>query len=669
MDRKIINSIRVSVPNWKDETAFGELTALLDEYRDCVQQVAFFSSAFHPPLPLETAREHALILSGRIERMKAKGFSCGINVLSTVGHHPERMDEALHGDWRHMTNIDGKTCEGSFCPGDERYREAYVKPLYRIFCTAKPDFIWVDDDLRYGHLPIGNGCFCNGCIERFNRETGSEYTRESLRNALLAPDGTKLRKQWLRHQSAKIGELLRLIGDTVRACDENIKLGFMTGERYFEGYDFTGWADALSDSGRYEIMWRPGGGAYTDRPLSELTDKAEQIGRQTARLPAYVTAVQSEIENFPYRLLQKSPRSTALETLLHVAAGCTGAALNILPNAPGGEPLHVMRGHFEALRKTQPFEAMLSKTLRRSPTLGIYDGWTPLAQAALDKEFLTGSGGCFAGTWQEMFLLGLPRCYDFENASCFLLSGTLPRAFSEEELLHILSGGIFMDAGALETLNDMGYGDLTGFVCGERLPDDSVELYADHTINEGLTGRQRLCPQVFVHGESRALLPVEGAQTLCFLTDHHGNKKADCSMGIFRNRLGGRICVSSHYAACGFLDTLKSAQIKRIFRYISGEKIPFLTGSCARLWTVVRNTPNGPAAVVFNPNCDVLQDVDVLFCGTYDKLLVTGETCDTSELSKAGEDGNMTRFTLPQLAPFTVTLLRPQSTEERTYND
>ena len=669
MDREIINSIRVSVPNWKDETAFAELTAILEEYRDCVQQVAFFSSSFHPPLPLDTAREHALILRERIERIKAEGFSCGINVLSTIGHHPERMDEALHGNWRHMTDIDGKTCEGSFCPGDERYREEYVKPLYRIFCAANPDFIWVDDDLRYGHLPIGNGCFCDGCIERFNLETGRAYTRESLKAALLSPCATELRKQWLRRQSVKIAELLRLIGNTVRAYDENITLGFMTGERYFEGYDFAGWADALSDGGRYKIMWRPGGGAYTDRPLSELTDKAEQIGRQVARLPAYVTAVQSEIENFPYRLLQKSPRSTALETLLYVAAGCTGAALNILPDAPGGEPLHVMRGHFEALRKTQPFETLLSKTLGRSPTAGIYDGWTPLAQAALDKEFLTGSGGRFAGAWQELFLLGLPRCCDFDNASCFLLTGTLPRAFSEKELLKILSEGIYMDAGALKTLNDMGYGELTGFVCGGLLPEDSVEIYASHPINVGFEGKQRLCPQVFVHGESRTLLPAPGAQTLCFLTDRHGRIKADCSMGVFRNKLGGRVCVSSHYAVCGYLDTLKSTQMKHIFRYLSDDRMPFITESCARLWTVMRNAPTGPAALIFNPNCDELKDVDVLFGGTYHKLLITTEVCGTAEAPAAGEDGKMTRFTLPKLAPFTVTLLRPVSTEKRTYHD
>jgi hypothetical protein len=301
--------------------------------------------------------------------------------------------------------------------------------------------------------------------------------------------------------------------------------------------------------------------------------------------------------------------------------------------------------------------------------LGIYDGWSPLAQAALNKEFTTGSGGFFAGSWQELFLLGLPRCYDFEKAVCYLLTGTLPRAFSRKELFHILSEGIYMDAEALRTLNDMGYGELTGFDCGELLREDSVEIYTDHPINEGLAGKQRLCPQVFVHGESRALLPAPGAQTLCFLTDHHGNKKADCSMGIFRNRLGGRICVSSHYAACGFLDTLKSAQMKRVFRYISGDKLPFLTGTCARLRAVLRDTPDGPAAVIFNPNTDLLEGVNVLFRGTYDKLLVTADNCDTAELRAAGKDGDMTRFTLPKLSPFTVTLLRPQSTEKRTYHD
>ncbi|MBQ6020507.1 MAG: hypothetical protein IJL26_10060 [Clostridia bacterium] len=658
---KILNSVRVSVPNWKPPEAFGALLAFLSEYKDCVQQVAFFTSDFHPPQPLSTAREHAAILRERIARTKEVGFSCGINVLSTIGHHPERLDEALRGGWRHMTDIDGNICAGSFCPADEAYQTEYVKPLYEIYSAAKPDFLWVDDDVRYGHLPIGNGCFCDGCIARFNARGGHSFTRASLKEALTAPGNTDLRKRWLREQSDKIAELLRFIGETVRAVDDSITLGFMTGERYFEGYDFALWAKALSDGGKYQIMWRPGGGAYGDRPFDAQLEKAAQIGRQCARLPGYVTVVQSEIENFPYRLLQKSPRSTALEVLLHTAAGCTGAALNVLPDAPHGEPVSVMRRHFDALRSVVPFEKVLSDTLGRAPTAGIYDGWHIHAQAALDGDFLRGGGSRFPDAWDELFSLGLPVCRDFKNAGCYLLTGTSPRAFDEEELTRILSTGVYMDAEAMETLNRMGYGALTGFRAGETFAEDSVEVYAEHPLNAGIVGKTRLCPQVFVRGGSAALIPAPGAETLCYLADHRGNRKADCSTGLFKNALGGLVCVSSHYARVGFLDTLKSLQMKRVFRALSGDTLPFAVESCARLRAVVRRTPRGDAAVLLNPNLDTLADIAVLLGGDIRSAEILFEDGRRETLPAQGTDGNMTRFVLPPFPPYFAALLIPEN--------
>ena len=666
---QILNSLRVSVPNWKDEAAFESLLGFLKEYRDCVQQIAFFSSDHHPPQPLETAEAHAVLLRDRLQRTRAAGFSCGINVLSTVGHHPERMDEALRGDWQRLTNIDGEVCEGAFCPGDERYRQEYVRPLYETYCRAAPEFIWVDDDIRSGHLPVGYGCFCDGCLARFNARHGGAYTRGVLKQALTAEDNTALRKRWLRFQSETIASLLRLIRETVDACDGKITLGFMTGERYFEGYDFALWADALSDGGRKPVMWRPGGGAYSDRPFSGQLEKARQIGRQCARLPEYVTSVQSEIENFPYRVLQKSPRATALEVLLHTAAGCTGAALNVLPNAPHGEPIAVMRRHFEALRAVAPFERLLAETLGRAPTVGVYDGWHIDAQAALSGDFLQGGGDRFPQAWQELFSLGLPGSHDFDGACCYLLTGALPRAYREDELLRMLSAGVYMDAEALAELNRMGYGELTGFTMGEPFGEDSVEVYTDHPLNQGFAGHYRLCPQVFVRGSSAPLYPAPGAQALCELTDHRGRVKAACSMGWFENRLGGRVCVSSHYALCGFMDTMKSRQMKRVLRALSGDRLPFLAEDCVRLEAVARRTAAGTAVALLNPNFDALTGVSVLFDGEADALRMVCEDGERLTLPAQGRDGRMTRFILPLLPPYAMALLTPEGAEARPEED
>jgi hypothetical protein len=306
MKKYAINSFRIAYENWYDETRFSDLLAMFERYRDVVDQIAFFTSATHPPLTVTETRFRAAILAGRIQQTKTHGFSCGINILGTIGHHCEDLDHNLTGPYTHMTNIDGIPGMGTYCMNDPAFLSGYVKPVYIMLAKADPDFIWIDDDIRYGHMPIGNGCFCDRCIGIFNNENGTEYTRETLRQAFASYD-VPLRKQWLRHQSDTISRLFIYIRETVEEVNDKITLGFMTGERYFEGYDFKEWADALSGQGRKPVMWRPGGGAYTDDTLDELVEKSAQIGRQAAYLPDYVESIQSELENFPYQLLKKSP--------------------------------------------------------------------------------------------------------------------------------------------------------------------------------------------------------------------------------------------------------------------------------------------------------------------------------------------------------------------------
>jgi len=100
-------------------------------------------------------------------------------------------------------------------------------------------------------------------------------------------------------------------------------LGFMTGDRFYEGYDFENWAKTLAGPHAGNVRWRPGGGFYSDESLSGMVEKAHDIGRQVSKLPAHVKVIQSEVENFPYDLLRKSAETTIIEAAAHMAAGST----------------------------------------------------------------------------------------------------------------------------------------------------------------------------------------------------------------------------------------------------------------------------------------------------------------------------------------------------------
>lgn len=302
IDRAFI-SFRVGVARWyAPETQYRELLALFEKYKGVTDEITFFTSATHPPVPLEEMKRRCEILSDRMTKARALGYRTGINILSTIGHHEENLPGSLSGDYTRVTDINGGVSQGAFCPNDPRFQQ-YVRELYRIVAAANPDYIWIDDDVRLaGHMPVGLTCFCDNCLAIFEKASGTKYTRTTLRAAIAegAPDQfMAVRKAWLVHNRATIDRLFGLIERTVHEMKPRMPLGFMTGDRFYEGYDFDNWAKTLAGPSGAPVYWRPGGGFYEDTWTAGLVGKSHDIGRQVSRLPPSVVSIQSEIENFP----------------------------------------------------------------------------------------------------------------------------------------------------------------------------------------------------------------------------------------------------------------------------------------------------------------------------------------------------------------------------------
>lgn len=656
MKKTIINSYRVAYENWYDRDRFTELLDMFDRYHDTVDQIAFFTSATHPPLTLEETEHRLSILADRIGETKNRGFCCGINILGTIGHHSEDLENNLDGPYVHMTNIAGEQGGGTYCMNDPAFIDGYIKPVYIMLAQADPEFIWIDDDVRYGHMPIGNGCFCDRCLDIFNDTYGLRHTRETLRQVFGEYD-ISIRRKWLRHQSETIARLFAVIRETVESIKSRITLGFMTGERYFEGYDFKGWADALSDNGRNKIMWRPGGGSYTDDVLDELVEKSAQIGRQSAYLPEYTESIQSELENFPYQLLKKSPRSTALEAAMHISTGCTATAFNILPSETG-EPVTNAEGHIKEIAAASGFYKILSETLDRNPPVGIHTGWIPESQVAV-PDFINGYGGMYAAYTRELFGFGLPEAYHFDAATAYTLTGNGAYALSEEQIMHILKTGVYMDSGALRALHALGYGEYLGFNAGDPIPVDARECYLRHPVNIGMEGGLRNCRQAFNGGDSFALIPADGAETVCSLVDYHNKTLAGCSMGLYRNKLGGIVCAAGYYPFTWISDAYKTIQLKRVFRTLSKDSMPCYVETYARIRTIARPLKDGNIAVtLLNKNLDQLENIKISLMTDADTVAVTDMRCSVTIVKANSVNGKTRNFTIPQIKPWEMCLIK-----------
>ena len=449
----------------------------------------------------------------------------------------------------------------------------------------------------------------------------------------------------------------------------------MTGERYYEGYGFAEIADILRGDTRRNVFWRPGGGAYTDEPLYALIEKSHQIGRQLALLPPHVKLIQSEIENFPYQLLRKGPSSTALEAASHIAAGCTGAAYNILPEK-SGETASDSYPLIQKLSQSQPFLNLLVKTFGRTPVSGIYTGWTIDTQAAAgltNNNLPAGGLGKMAGNHaKEMFELGLPVSYTLEHAHAVTLSGNSVKVMSHEMIKQILSGGVYMDAKALENLNDMGYGRLTGFSVKEYLFKDCIEHFLDHPLNAGgIAGAERNGMQAFYQGDAVVIARTSPkTEILSDMRDYNGKRLSECAIGIFENELGGRICVAGYYPWELQQSATKARQIRNIFRYLSKDHLSAYIISHHRLHNWTRMLDGGRiATALINASLDELTDAVIAIRTEKENCSLFDMSCKRYKCPSVSDiviPAGYKAFALPLIKPWQMVLVVCESYEGKS---
>ena len=656
---KAFISFRIGVSQWASGKRCNELFDLFDKYKGATDEITLFQSVTHAPIPLDVFRQRADIFKERMDQARKRGYKTGINILTTIGHHNENLDNSLKGDYTNMTNINGEVCLGSFCPNDENMRE-YIRNIYQITARANPDYIWIDDDVRFGHMPIGLSCFCDNCLKIFEKETGIRYTRESLKKAMNegpVDQKLKLREAWLQHNRNTISRLFVLIEKTVHEVNPVIPIGFMTGDRFFEGYDFENWAKILSGPNHIPVMWRPGGGYYNDVNTNELVGKSHDVGRQVSVLPEDVISIQSEIECFPYQRLKKAANIVVLEACSHIAAGCTGAAFNVL--SMYDEPLDEYEPLVARIQESRPFFDLMVKSLGRSAITGIHTFWNK-------NSFITGR--LAEGNWlssgnplvsHEIYNIGLPACYSGKYGQVTILGKDNVFVLSKDEIKKLLSGGVYMDAETLQQLNDMGFGEMTGFEVVGSENKDRIEKFTDHPLNGNFAGRERDNRQSFWNSLAYTLRSTnENAKALTSLIDYTGKEVSSCTMGVFENKSGGRICVSGYYP-WSFMENLsKSSQMKSVFRWLSKDSLSGYVASFHRINLWIREPQNGKIALAFtNSSFDPAKNV-ILMLRTENKAIkVYDMECREILIRSSGADGPYQKFVIPSVDPWQARLI------------
>jgi hypothetical protein len=660
-DKSVVNlSWRIGVGSYETDEAFGQLKDLLLEYKDIVDEIAFFETmTHHLYFPLEVFADRADILKRRIQSLKESGIArVGINVLCTVGHVNEGWDYMPALPFQAMVGHDGSVSKSCGCPNTDGLRE-YIYEKYRLMAQAAPDFIWVDDDIRMQMHGVAWACFCPTCIEIFNKTTGNTLTREEIVAAFDRPEDDSIRKAWVEQNCASLESLMGVIKRAIDDVNPQIRKGLMTigpGWVTYSGQDLNRWMTALGAT-----KTRPGGGFYSDDAPMGMVHKAFECSRQLVGLPDSVTDKAYELENFPYSAFSKSVTSLINECTLALSSGMNGIAMNAL----GAHTPYIAeerRPIMNAVRDIRNYWEQIAQASQGCKGTGLWPAWSTHTAAnrevqAGEKWIETNIGDSYSYVKSELLAeLGLPITPEASGDGTILV-GRMPEAFSNEELKSMLAGGVFMDAAALNVLHSRGLGELTGVRVARSVDNGVKECMTDDPLNGRYAGHDRWAMIEFwgdAKGLGEILEPVApGVRVLENMVTYLEKPYGPC-MTAYENPLGGRVVVAG-YGPWMYLGTAaKRTQLQNVADWISRGSTPVRIDEMAKIVPFVRlsNDRQKGMVLLLNASFDTIKEATIhVRTPAAPAELVRP---DRSESIMATQESGGWQFTVKDLAPWST---------------
>jgi len=312
---------RIFWPVVSDEDKLDALLDFFSQRSGLIDELSFFTEGdggdYRVP-PLDEIEKRASFLKEAVKKTRQRGWRAAINILNTLGHSDDGDSQAP--PYRTMVGFDGIRCETCACPADERFL-SYISRKYAAYGECQADTYWLDDDLRFlHHSPVRQGCFCEGCLEDFNKFCGSPFSdRDSLIQHLQSDQD--LREKWMERNSIVMARLIRTCCEAIRKGSPQADLGFMAGCRfYFQDQNDpirNATRNLQSTPGTGQTVIRVGAGYWSDARPRDLLVKLLEVS-VTASEVAEGTQIGYELENYPFTRINKSAHGTGQEALLAI---------------------------------------------------------------------------------------------------------------------------------------------------------------------------------------------------------------------------------------------------------------------------------------------------------------------------------------------------------------
>ena len=264
-----------------DAVLSEELLNALKEYDFC-DEVWFCGqeSATKPAAIHEASAEKMALMADKFRDM---GIIPSLQVVA-LGHGDGAVpDTSIH--WGTMVGPNGEKTHSVNCPRQEAYLEAMEKAFVPYVEKVKPHSIYLDDDLRLvSHSPAPMGCYCDTCVDLFNKEYGYSFNRETLVAGLLAnKENGELRKKWVAFGQESLAGVVRAISRGVHKVSPETRIGLQHTSFHrnlLDGWDWNPMFRAMKEETGLTPVSRPGHGFYNDHAPRGMIEKGLELARQ-----------------------------------------------------------------------------------------------------------------------------------------------------------------------------------------------------------------------------------------------------------------------------------------------------------------------------------------------------------------------------------------------------
>lgn len=483
--------------------------------------------------PEEFYRERAEAFRVIRDTLAPEGIECGWWITLTLKSGPDPR-------WNRMIRMDGTETPMASCPLNPVFRAEFSRMTALFVKIAKPAFVITEDDFSINAAAMYEGCFCEHHLAEFAKREGRLYTREELKAILeqTTPEAHALRRRWRELMRDSLVGFAAAMRAAVDEENPEVPMGTMQSGAWDKDGDATEAVSRAIAGPNHTPFCRLYGCYYGGENIPRIPStifhalySKQHIGRN---FKSY-----HESDTFPHTRFYTSAACMRVFQFTAYSYGFCGSVFQtqqLLDDCNEEKAHGLMIGQeLKALQAT--YDAAACCELK-----GV--------QLLYDKFRETVEPGNYTPWVDVLSSFSIP--YITLRSNVTFLSSIQPNYLSDEELLQILSGGVFLDAEAADNICKRGFSKYIGVQTGPN-PITGTDVY-------DLGGREIIQPEFIPENKGRnmhrgdfyapagngtlfSLTPINPAcEVITRLVSYH-KKEITVGMTRFVNELGGKVVV------------------------------------------------------------------------------------------------------------------------------